>query len=348
MADIKPLGNSFPGIPLSLLFRLIINIRNWIYDHFGFISRKANRTVISIGGIHAGGTGKTPLTLFVGNIISQKNIPIAFISRGYKRQNRKNIICKPLESPAWQDVGDEPYLLHANLPYSWLGIGKNRKKTTGMLEQFIPARSVFILDDGFQHRQLKRDLDIVCLPSENLFTDYLLPAGTLREPLTALSRAHVVCIIGAKSEEDSIRGQVALLQKRFSQLHVFACYQEPTVWVNVKTKEEARHPEVKKPIFVCGIARPERFEKTVRSMNITPESIYFFGDHHALTTHDIDVLCKNDCDAILTTEKDACKFATLNLVKCPDIWYLKIEIVFFDTTDSNIFKTIILNTCKLI
>jgi tetraacyldisaccharide 4'-kinase len=317
---------------LSALYGCIVQCRNVLYDHIPFFSHSAGRPVISIGGLNAGGTGKTPLALLVGTYLKENGKEVVFLSRGYRRKNRKTVICKPQSSAEWENVGDEPALLHANLPGSWLGIGANRRKTIKRFVPMLSAKSVFVLDDGFQHRQLKRNIDIVCVPAD-VFEDRLLPSGTLREPVSGLKRAHCICLIGGGPEQNvRLAKTKEEIVARYKHSVAVVLHQNPAGWINCATGTQQANLPLKRPLLLCGIARPERFTGLVKSMSVHPVKEVLREDHHEFTASEIETLCRDRdaYDGILTTEKDAWRLNTLNLVNCPDIWYLKIDLQFFD------------------
>jgi tetraacyldisaccharide 4'-kinase len=331
-----PLGNNIFALLLSALYGAAVNFRNFLFDYFPMLSHSAGRPVISVGGIHAGGTGKTPMALLVGAYFEKTGKNVVFLSRGYHRKSRKTVICKPNSTVGWEDVGDEPALLHANLPGSWLGIGARRLETIRNMRTMLSDNSVFVLDDAFQHRQLRRSIDIVCLPADP-FDDRLLPAGTLREPLQGLKRAHCICIIGSKEQAvllDKTKQKIDALCKLSTNV---VLYQVPAGWVHCASGTKVRELPFKKPLLLCGIARPERFIGLVKSLAVIPAKEAVFQDHHEFSLSQIQGLCTGAFDGILTTEKDAHRLHTLNLVNCPDIWYLKIDLQFSDTGSEKTF-----------
>jgi len=324
-----PFGNSFPVRAASMLFGAAVSIRNALYESLPFLSCKADRPVISIGGLRAGGTGKTPVALMVGEYLSSKGFDVAFLSRGYRRKDRGLRIVKPHENASWLETGDEPRLLHERLPQSWLGIGADRCTTAARLSKLLPERAVFVLDDGFQHRAIRRDLDIVCL-HDSLLDDRLIPCGWLREPAGALSRARAALIIGAADRTDAMEALRSTLSKRFPGLCIAVLFQEPGLWTNAGNGRTAPVPLVKNPLLVCGIARPERFIAMVRKAGITPCAERIFPDHHRYGIHDFGENRKLYSNGIITTEKDAGRLKTLENVPADKLWYCGVTLRFAD------------------
>jgi tetraacyldisaccharide 4'-kinase len=333
-----PLGNGiFPRI-LSALYESGVRVRNFLFDNFPALAHDADRPLISIGGINAGGVGKTPLALLVGTFLKNNGYEVVFLSRGFRRKSVSTVICKPLSITTWETVGDEPALLQANMPKAWLGIGADRLKTIRLMSPLLSRKAVFVLDDGFQHRRVRRDMDIVCVPA-HVFDDHMLPAGTLREPLIGMKRAHCICVIGSPEENISLAKTKEMINDRFKNRVAAVLHQVPAGWVHAGSGTVQAKLPLKRPLLLCGIARPERFTRLVRSLEVVPVNEVLREDHHEFTAAEIENLCRdtNSCDGILTTEKDACRLKTLNLVNCPDIWYLKIGLQFPDPDSKSVF-----------
>lgn len=315
-------------------------IRNMFYDHLPLLSHAAARPVISIGGIRAGGTGKTPVAAMIGEYLMSKGIGVAFLSRGYRKKNAACRIVSPDESVSWDAIGDEPALLHDRFPQSWLGIGADRFKTASLLAPLLPHRSVYVLDDGFQHRSLRRDLDILCL-HESFPTDRLIPSGFLREGVSALARAQIALLIGLPKDTDALLRSRDFLAARFPNLYVAVMFQEMGHWVNMQDNRLSELPPLREPLLICGIARPGRFIDMVRSAGIVPCAELVFGDHHPYSYADFqhrrDLLLKG----VITTGKDAVRLRSLDMVPIENMWYLTIEMRFADTTDENAVNSLI-------
>jgi tetraacyldisaccharide 4'-kinase len=318
--------------PLSAFYGAGTAFRNALYDRFPALSHAALRPVISIGGIRAGGTGKTPVAAMIGAYLASKEIGVAYLSRGYRREDSACRIVAPGESVPWRAIGDEPALLHSRLPQSWLGIGPDRSKAAARLAPLLPPRSVFVLDDGFQHRALRRDLDIVCL-HESFSTDRLIPAGFLREPLSSLSRAGIALIIGPPEHAEALMHRKSLLAARFPGLFVAVMYQEPGCWVNARDGRRSTVPPPKNPVLVCGIARPGRFTDMVRKAGIVPSATLIFGDHHPYEPDNFRNYREVLPNGIITTEKDAVRLQSMDVVQLEKMWYLTIEMRFADSAD---------------
>jgi tetraacyldisaccharide 4'-kinase len=325
---VEPWGTGLIPSVVSGIFGAAVAIRGFAYDHAGWLSKPAGRPTVSIGGLSAGGTGKTPMALLVGRHLSQKGREVVFLSRGYGRKAKGTVISAPRAADSWEAVGDEPAMLHAALPESWLGIDSNRFRAASAMLPRLTQKAVFVLDDAFQHRRLQRDFDIVCLPPDP-FRDALMPAGTLREPLKNLSRARCICLIGAEEETDVLNASRQKIKQKFQNTAIFILYQTPVGWVNAATGDFLAQVPLKRPVAVCAIARPRRFLLLLKKLSISTFAESIFRDHHEFKASDIArAAAIPGADGIVTTEKDAFRLKSLKLVSIPDIWYLKMELRF--------------------
>ncbi|MBN2037335.1 MAG: tetraacyldisaccharide 4'-kinase [Chitinispirillaceae bacterium] len=317
----------------SSLFGAVVACRTAMYDRLPFLSKAAPYPVISIGGIRAGGTGKTPVALLVGRHLLSQGREVAFLSRGYGRKDRRPRIVAPYETTAWELVGDEPWLLHKRLPQSWLGIDAQRGRAVHALTKTMHGPATFVLDDGFQHRALRRTIDIVCLDDTTLH-DRLLPAGFLRERVASLSRATVGLVIGSAAQRSSLRQTRDVLARRFPGLPLYVLFQEKDRWINAGTGEEAQKPPVTKPLLVCGIARPERFLDMVRRDGITPRAERIFPDHHYFITNDFPETRELYYGEVITTEKDTVRLCGRGIIPDEKVWFLSIRLCFEEPSDN--------------
>lgn len=335
-----PIKKNIVSSLLSYLYEMVVAFRNYLYSNIAAFSIHSGRPTVSIGGIHAGGTGKTPMALLVGLYLQSKGREIVFLSRGYGRKTKKNVIRGPGETESWETVGDEPALLHAALPKSWLGIGADRSNSVRALSPALSPKAIYILDDGFQHRRLRRDIDIVCLPPAST-KDVLLPIGTLREPLSGLSRAHLICLIGDDGDSALLESSRRDLTLNLPNVPVIVLHQTPLEWIHLVSHERQQRLPLQHPIAVCGIARPERFLFLIKKMGISISAESIFNDHHEFRFSEIESLFKKArTKGIITTEKDAFRLGTLKVANQPDIWYLRIVLQFSEAKDEKIFKQI--------
>jgi tetraacyldisaccharide 4'-kinase len=246
-------------------------------------TRRLEGPVISVGNLSVGGSGKTPFVILLGELLKARGIPFDILSRGYGRQTRGVLPVDPGGSS--RDFGDEPLLIARRLDIPVI-LGEDRYQAGIFAEQKFGPR-LHLLDDAFQHRALARDFDIVLVTADDA-RDHLLPAGRLREPLTALRRADaVVLTAGAAPDLFSVDGKL--------------------VW-RVRRGISAENVPPK-PVAFCGIARPQNFVLQLRKAGIEPAAEAVYRDHHAYTENDIRELLalktQSEAGGFVTTEKDA-------------------------------------------
>ncbi|MCU1283744.1 MAG: lipid-A-disaccharide kinase [Acidobacteriales bacterium] len=284
--------------PLSALFGAGVAARNALYDRGILHVRRLKWPVISIGNLSVGGAGKTPFTILLGELLQSRQIPFDILSRGYGRSDTRIRLVDDKGSSA--DFGDEPLLMARKLGVPVI-VGADRFAAGQFAEQEFsnlrPAHGgtwVHLLDDAFQHRQLHRDFDIVIVTPSDA-QDSLLPVGRLREPLTSLRRAHAIVLTdGASLDVPQLREANVGINNE----HVWC------VTRHIETNGAPSHP-----IAFCGIARPERFFRDLRTAGIEPAGELTFPDHHAYTETDIRNLLslrlQKTANGFITTEKDA-------------------------------------------
>ncbi|MGB8011469.1 MAG: tetraacyldisaccharide 4'-kinase [Terriglobales bacterium] len=285
--------------PLTGIYAAVTAVRNTLFDRGVFSAQKLNQPVVSIGNLSVGGSGKTPFVIALGELLKARGIPFDVLSRGYGRKTRGVRVVDPEGKAA--DFGDEPLLIARRLQVPVI-VGESRYKAGQLAEQKFAEQTsqpqLHLLDDGFQHRSLARDFDIVLL-TERDFADTLLPQGRLREPLSSLQRADAIVLPANLSADHP-----ALTQKRIWRMERNLFLPTPPA----------------KPVVFCGIARPEQFFAQVRAAGITPAAEIKFRDHHAYDEDDIVSLVgtriKQGADGFLTTEKDA-----INLPPQQDLLY---------------------------
>ena len=280
--------------PLSGLFGLGVAIRNSLYDRGRLRQQRLEGPVVSIGNLCVGGTGKTPFTQLLGDLLLERGIAFDVLSRGYGRTSTDIRIVDPDGSP--REFGDEPLLLakyfasknfeDASAPR--IIVGADRYQAGRFAEQKLGPR-LHLLDDGFQHRGLARDFDIVLLAPDDA-DQVMLPVGRLREPLSALRRADAV----VASHEVDIEAFPAL---------------PPRVWrVERDIAFPAQFQRGSRPLAFCGIARPDRFFGDLRRHGVYPLAEMTFRDHHPYGPADVEKILREissrRADCCLTTIKD--------------------------------------------
>ncbi len=269
--------------PLSFIFGVGVRARNALYDRGVARTQKLRGPVVSVGNLSVGGSGKTPFVLLLGELLKARGLKFDVLSRGYGRTTRGVALVDPAGSP--RDFGDEPLLLARRL-HAPVIVGEDRH-AAGIFAERKFGPQLHLLDDGFQHRSLARDFDIVLVTPEDV-RDRLLPAGRLREPLSSLRRADAVVLTsGASPDAFPLEKQLVWRARR------------GIVPANVSSR----------PLVFCGIARPKNFVAQLRTAGIEPVAEAFYRDHHAYTEQDIRDLLqlrqRSEADGFVTTEKDA-------------------------------------------
>jgi len=272
--------------------------------------------VISIGNVTMGGTGKTPLVIHVARLVRHFGLTPVVLSRGYGRISSPRTLVVPPHAAAEDDparLGDEPCLMRRSVRGLWLGISPDRFEAGSAAAEAV-TNATFILDDGFQHRRLKRDLDIVLLDSTQPFADNLLfPAGSLREPLTSLRRCGAIVINGPRGDvaAEALRAAASAVAPG---IPTFRCVQRIRAvlpWPTWKSGAEGPAAGPAPVSAVAAIGNPARFRRDVAAAGMDVRAAHFFRDHHC-PSRDQWLRCWERARALgaqylLTTEKDAVK-----------------------------------------
>ncbi|HEV2021808.1 MAG TPA: tetraacyldisaccharide 4'-kinase [Terriglobales bacterium] len=268
---------------LAVIFGVGVEVRNALYERQMLKSRRLTGPVVSIGNLSTGGAGKTPFVILLGELLKARGVAFDVLSRGYGRKTKGVRMVDPGGSA--RDFGDEPLLIARRLQVPVV-VGEDRYAAGRAAEEKFGVQ-LHLLDDGFQHRALARDFDIVLVTPEDA-RDRLLPAGRLREPVAALARAHAVVLTsGADPAGFPVDGKL--------------------VWRARRGIIPGSVPS--QPVAFCGIARPQSFFLQLRAAGIVPASEAVYRDHHAYTDADIRELQAlrqhSGAGGFVTTEKDA-------------------------------------------
>lgn len=273
-------------LPLVPLYAIAAGAKNLAYRNGWIAQKRLKGPVVSIGNLSVGGAGKTPLTICLAQLLHERGVAVDVLSRGYGR--RSTAVERVLPRGSAEEFGDEPLLI-AQATGAPVFVGASRYDAGLLAEASAVEPVLHLLDDGFQHRRLAREADIVALHRDD-FTQQLFPAGRLREGFSSLSRAQIV----AMRQED--RELEAELRRRG--------FTGPVWW----TERRLEVPAVDRVVAFCAIARSEEFFSGVRSSGVTVAAMRAWRDHHAYTEPDIAELeelgRQHDAEAFLTTEKD--------------------------------------------
>jgi tetraacyldisaccharide 4'-kinase len=276
-------------VPLSLVYGSVIHARNARFDRTPPL--RLRWPVMSIGNLSVGGAGKTPLVICLARLLQREGYGPDVLSRGYGRSQQTVERVDPAGSA--DRFGDEPLLIARSTGVP-VYVGASRYEAGLLAEGELGGRGVHLLDDGFQHRQLARDLDIVVMHSSDL-QQRLLPAGRLREPLASLRRAGVVVLRQEDAELESTLRVHTRLECRFWRVRRILALPSP----------------VQRAVAFCAVARPAEFFAGLAAVGAGVAEQMRFRDHHRYTTADIDGLAelgrRVGCDAFVTTAKDEVK-----------------------------------------
>ena len=306
----------------SLVYGGIVKLREFCYKAGIVKSKRLPCTIISIGNITVGGTGKTPMTIKVAQIIRNLGYKVAIISRGYKGgaektggivSNGHTILMEP------DKAGDEPFMMASKLKDIPVVVGQNRFEAGCLtIQEFNP--DVIVLDDAFQHLNQKRDIDIVLLDCGHPFgNNYLLPRGILREPISALKRGDTFVLTRSDSAPDYIR-QVTVdkIKNLAPGKPVFRSFYVPDLYKPINNKNSMSGIELqnfdsgllhgRRVVAFSGLAGNNDFRRTVESLKCDLIDFFEFPDHHKYTKTDLQTIMQSSINAqaefILTTEKD--------------------------------------------
>ncbi len=324
---------SFVLPPLSILYGAVTRTRLSLYRRGTFQTTKLDRPVISIGNITTGGTGKTPLVEWVARTIAAHGKKVCILTRGYGRKDpHLQVIVSDgygvLASPA--EAGDEPYLLATKLTGQAAVISSADRIAAGREAIKDFGTECFVLDDGFQHLRLARDLNIVTIDATNPWGGgSLLPYGRLREKPEGLSRADCV-VITRCDQVESVEG----LREEILQLTgqpIFQSYMRPVRVSSLKNSSETLAPPARVAAF-CAVGNPHSFFENVKQMGFEVGLQKSFPDHHVYSQDEIDSLIRDaGAMSLITTAKDAVKLRALTFsVPC---YVLEIEITIENTEE---------------
>ena len=282
-------------IIFSAIYYIVILVRNLLYNSRILKTHSLNTRVISIGNVTWGGTGKTPMTAFMANLLLGRGLGPVILLRGYGN--------------------DEEALLSRLAPGVRALAGKDRVKNGKEAIEKLSAKTL-LLDDGFQYRRLKRDLDIVCIDATNPFGNgWVIPAGILREGLGSLKRADIFIITKINLVED--RKKLKDLETRLGKINpgavIVKSIHNPQYFYKLEDNKIVDGSKLrnKNIVLVSAIGNPHSFEKTILSLGLNIKKHFIFRDHHWYKEKDlkkIENYCsKNRINTIITTEKDAVK-----------------------------------------
>lgn len=308
---------------LSSMFGLASSARLFLYEKGVLRSHRLERPVVSVGNLTIGGTGKTPVVGLLAKLLLEAGYRPSILTRGYRGKGEaagalisdgSAILCGP------EVAGDEAYLLATQTPGAVVAVGKNRRDSGRTIERRF-RNVVHLLDDGFQHLRLYRDLDLLLIDASRPLEDLrLLPAGSLREPLTSSSRADAILLTRSHLVRgDQLRRYEQAIGRLNPQAPVFRFFHEASAPVEITTGDEKQMDELQnRPVLaLAAIGNPEQFLADLDRLAYRAQRKLIFRDHHCFSQADLEhilAICeKENLKAIITTEKDAVRLKQLSL-----------------------------------
>lgn len=296
-----------------------VHLNRWAYENGWKAVKSVNTRVVCIGNITAGGTGKTTAVLLAATTLAKAGVRVAIVSRGYKRQQKADGPVVLFDNPAadWRLAGDEPFMMSRVLDQYKVPVvisSDRAKAATEALRRF--KSQLILLDDGFQHHRLNRDVNIVLVDAKNPFGNgQLLPAGNLREPLTALSRANLVvlthCDQVSKKTLEEITRQIHTYNNK---VEVLQSVHQPEYFFDICQSKKVELADIKGPAACfCALGHPETFENTLKGLGLELKQVWRFPDHQHYTPEHLRTFEETRRGLpLITTFKDFVKF--------PDNW----------------------------
>ncbi len=330
-----PGGNTYTAAMWWLpakIFGLLTAFRAWLYARGLFSSRSLERPVISVGNLTVGGSGKTPFVAYLARILRDAGYQPIVLSRGYRgRAEKTGLVVSDGEtvSATPEEAGDEPYMLACELPGVAVAVGRDRYRSGRRLEDRF-EKAIHLLDDGFQHLALKRNLNILLLDATDPFGGYrLLPAGRLREPLSALGRADLVVVtrshLAASSEE------IEEVVRRYHPRVPIQYFYHDMVGIRDLRTGHVEHLRgwVNRPVSVlAAVGNPAALLADLRLYQLRVVAEYLHRDHHPFRQQDLEralePLSRGQAEAVVTTEKDAVRLGGLEFEQ-RQVWAVQIR-----------------------
>jgi tetraacyldisaccharide 4'-kinase len=295
--------------PFSLIYALVIIVRNWCFDKNIFSSGSFNLPVICVGNLSVGGTGKSPMVEFLIKGL-KNNFEIAVLSRGYKRKTQGYALAN--ETSTALDIGDEPMQFHIKFPDVAIAVGEERIVAIPQLLHDKANTQAIILDDAFQHRSVIAGLNILLTDYGNLFTrDWFLPTGDLRDQKKSYKRSQIIVVTKCK-EDLSSKEKLEIIREidPLAKQDVFFSTIQYGIAYHIINKISYIVNENTEVLLVTGIANPEQLKKYLSNQSKTYYEITY-SDHYIFTIDDLNDIVrrfnniKTSRKIILTTEKDA-------------------------------------------
>ncbi len=320
------------AFPFSLIYALVVLIRNFLYDNGFFKSISYKTPIVCVGNLSVGGTGKTPMIEYLIRLYEGRTV--AVLSRGYKRKSSGFLLGSPESSVT--DLGDEPYQLHKKFPDIFVAVDANRRNGIVELEKRVKP-DIILLDDAFQHRKVKPKYSILLTTYNNLYVDdWYLPTGDLRDSKLEAGRAEMI-IVTKCPEGLSLEKKTEVSQKlkpNPTQKVLFCSLVYNDVFKNPNSSLAPSDIKGVNTALVTGIASPEPLVSHLKNLGIDFQH-FRYGDHHYFSDQEIQKF--KDFEIILTTEKDFTRLES----KLSNVFYLEIAHSFNEDDYETLRRTMI-------
>ena len=331
-------------ILVSYIYQMVISVRHWMFDCGLLKSESFTTPIICVGNITVGGTGKTP----TAEMIIDSMMPyyrVALLSRGYGRRTKGYIEVETTSS--YRDVGDEPLQIKLKYPEALVVVCEKRAEAIHRIEKEHPEINLIVMDDGFQHRYVDPRINVVIVDSTRPFyEDQFLPAGTLRDKVQSLDRAHYFIVTKCPTDMSPLAQRMwrkELLKIAYQRIYFTRIVPTDAVSPFFPENRLERGEEV---IVMSGIGNPKAFVKGVKSeYKVVAKMI--LSDHHIYTVNDlnrlVELLEKHPNAKLLTTEKDAVKLRRSRKVPAivkERMFYQPLKVEFLEGSDSDFFSTL--------
>jgi tetraacyldisaccharide 4'-kinase len=288
------------AIPFSYLYFFVIFLRNFFYDLNILKVNRLDGFCISVGNIHVGGSGKTPVVIEIASVLQQKGFCPAVLTRGYGSGIKGFVVvvnAKIIYSNLSKDISlpDEALLQSSYLPKTPIVISPNRYQAAQWfckMSKSVPTH--WILDDGFQHRKIKKDIDIVLIKKSNLSSNYLLPRGLLREPLSSINRANTIVF------DDNLK-YFSFSKFLYKKSQVVRCSFKTQWPISIVSQNLLQKREMPCTV-VCGIANPQDFCTQLKDLGVVISQVFASGDHGVISQDIVNNL--SPASVVIITEKD--------------------------------------------
>lgn len=343
MPEIKKLQQQLRLVlnPLGLAYGKVMGVRRSAYQQGVISSFRPITPTVAVGNISWGGTGKTPVVNWILGWAEKKGLHAVVLTRGYKAEPKTLPFVVTADSDP-KEAGDEPLMLAKANSWATVIIDPKRRRAAAFAEDQL-APDLFVMDDGFQHLALKRDLNIVLLTQEDISSGWnrVMPAGTWREGVEALGDADVFLLrldSGVCDDEAKVQLVVAEASKRLGSALIFPFYIQNKSLRDISGGGVTSTLEGRPYNLVCGVGSPESVLTGAKSLvGYGPSEFFTYSDHHIYTQEDVGRICGSGIE-LVCTEKDAVKLEKfLPNLPCR-VWALQLDLNFLPISSNSFEK----------